>query len=204
MQDILRVSCPDTPPSSAAFLAALIDVRARTAGVPANPSRKLGGIPDPADGSGESVLIWVEAATDGPGPSAGHSRGLIVVAHGPGPEVAERSFVISYPVEAGGRAQRVPAVLGLLRAKSWSLLASRRSIMESGHANTAVLVNADQPGGEQRLWLAEPVPASRTHGRAHKPGLPRSLRPATAAAALAARRQGRAWIRSGPSRDPGA
>ena len=204
MQPILRSPCPDTPPSSAAFLAALIDERARTGGVPADPSPEPGAVPDPANGRGGSVLIWVEAAADGPGPPAGHRRGMIVVAHGSSPEVAERSFVISYPVEAGGRAQRVPAVLGLLRAKGWSLLASRRRTMVSGHANTAVLVNADQPGGEQRLWLAEPVPASRTHGRAHKPGLPHSLQPATASAALAARRQSRAWIGGGPSGNPGA
>ena len=204
MQTILRAPCPDNPPSSAAFLAALIDVRVRTGGVSANPSRRLGAVPDLANGRGGSVLIWVEAAADGPGPPAGHKRGMIVVAHGPSAEVAGRSFVISYPVEAGGQARRVTAVLGLLRARGWSLLASRRRNTAAGHANTAILVNANQPGGEQRLWLAEPVPAPRAHGRAHKPGLTHSLQPAKAVAAMAARRQNTAWIDDGPSGNPGA
>jgi hypothetical protein len=204
MQPILRAPCPDTPPSSAAFLAALIDKRARTGGVPTDPSREPGAVPDSADGRGGSVLIWVEAATDGPVPFAGHQRGMIVVAYGPGPEMGERSFVISYPVEAGSRAQRTPAVLGLLRTKGWSLMASRRRTTAAGHANTAVLVNTDRSGGEQWLWLAEPVPASRTHGRARRPGFLHPLRPTAAPAALTPRRQGRAWFGGSPSGDPGA
>ena len=204
MQPTLRPPRPNTPPSSAAYLTALIDEWARTGGVPANPSREPGAVPDPSDGRDGSVLIWVEAAADGPGPPAGHSRGMIFVAHGPGPKVTERSFVISYPIKTGGRAQRVHAVLGLLRAKGWSLVAYRRRTTASGHANTAVLVNTARPCREQRLWMGEPVPESRTQGRAHKPGLPRSLRAAAVPATLAAWRQGRAWTGGGSSGDPGA
>jgi len=183
MQPIQRTPCPDRPASSAACLAALIDERAMAGGVPADPSRGPGAAPSPADGT---VLIWMEGAAGGPGPAA-----------------AERSFVVSYPVEAGSQAQRIPAVLGLLRAKGWSLLASRRRTTATGHANTAVPVNAG-PGGEQRLWLAEPVPASRAQGRARKPGMPPPLRPAAAPVAMAVRRRARAWTGRGPGDHRGA
>ena len=185
MQPIQRAPCPDTPASSAAYLAALIDQQARTGGRSADWSRCPGTASGPADRRDGTVLIWVEAAADGPRPAGRHSRGMIVVAHGPSPAAAERSFVVSYPVEAGGQAQRVPAVLGLLRAKGWWLLASRRRKMASGHANTAVLVNTARIGGEQRLWLAEPVSATRAQGRVRKTGVPHSLRAAAAPAALA-------------------
>lgn len=204
MQPIKRAPCLETPPSSAAYLAALIDERARTGGVPADPSRDPGAAPGLTDGRNGNVLIWVDGTADGPDPPTGQSRGMIVVAHGSSPDVEERSFVISYPVEAGTWARRVPAVLDLLRAKGWSLLAFRRGTTASGHANTAVLVNTARPGGEQRLWLTEPVPASRTQGRARTPGLPRSLRFAAAPVALATRRRGRAWTRKGSSGEPGA
>ena len=142
----------------------------------------------------------MEGATAEAGTAAGYGRGVIVVAHGPGLRTAERSFVISYPVEAGGHAQRIPAVVGLLEALGWSLLATRRRRTASGHANTAVLVNTARPGVEQRLWLAEPVTAPQTLGRARKLGL---LPFPRAAAALKARRQAQAWINGIAIGDPG-
>ena len=203
MQPIQRAPCPDAPTSSAAYLAALIDGQARAGRAPADPPPGPGAASRPADGRDGAVLIWVEGAMDGPGPAPGRSRGMIVAAHGPSPAAAERTLVVSYPIEDGGPAQCIPAVLGLLRAKGWSLLASCHKRTATGHANTAVLVNVGL-GGERRLWLAEPVPASRAQGRARKPGLPHPPRAAAAPAALARRRQGRAWTEDGAGGGPGA
>lgn len=201
MQHIQRASCPDLSPSSAAYLAALIDGQARTNGPPDDPAHNPGMALAAPDGRDGNTLIWVEGAMAEPGPAAEHGRGMIVVAHGPGQAAAERSFVISYPVEAGGQAQRIPAVLGLLEAMGWSLLESRRRRTASGHANTAVLVNTVRPGGEQRLWLAEPVPDSRRRGHARKRERPHYVWPASALPILKAHRQVRAWTRGGASGD---
>ena len=199
MQPIQHASCPDVPPSSAAYLAALIDGQARTDGARADPAHDPGTAQDATGRRDGSTLIWVEGGTADPGGAAGHGRGMIVVACEDGHGAAGHSCVISYPIEAGGQAQRLPAVLALLETLGWSLLASRRKRTASGHANTAVLVNKARPGVEQRLWLAQPVPASREHGRTGKHGWLDAPRADTTPAALRMRRRAQAWTRGGAS-----
>ena len=162
MQPIQRALCPDTQLSSSACLAVLIDEHARTDGPPVKPGRDLAAPPDSTD---SNVLIWVEDAMAGPGLPAWRNRGMVVVAHGPGLAGAERAFIISCPVEAGGEGQQVPAVLSLLQAMGWSLLASQHRTTATGHVNTAVLVDKTRSEGEWRLWLAEPALAPKAQGR---------------------------------------
>ena len=193
MQPIHRTSCQDMQPSSSAslagYLARLIDgqVRARMALAAGAQGPDPAGTPRPAN-----ALIWVEddAAPEHATPEhamseridEGHasltlpsrSRGMIVVAHHPGQNVAERSFVISFPVGAKGGGQRVPAVSAMLARLGWSILSFRRQRTAPSHANTAVLVSMTPPDLEQRLWLAEPpVPGARTPAIPAQAGLGR-------------------------------
>ena len=182
--------------SSSACLAALIDEHARTDAPPVKPGRDPAVPSSPVDCN---VLIWVEDAVAGPGLPARHNRGMVVVAHGPGQAVAERSFVISCPVEASGEGRQVPAVLSLLQAMGWSLLASRHRTTATGHANTAVLVNKTCSGGERRLWLAEPALTPQAQGRARKNmrSNPMPCRAAAKSATSKARRQAAGWSDEG-------
>lgn len=212
MQLIHRTSCQDMQPSSSAslagYLARLIDGQARArmalaAGAPG---------PDPAGAPRRAnALIWVEddAAPEHATPEhampehidEGHaspvppprSRGMIVVAHRPGQDVAERSFVISFPVGAKGGGQRVPAVSAMLARLGWSILPFRHQRTAPIHANTAVLVSTTPPDLEQRLWLAEPpVPGTRSPAIPAQAGLGRHrysayrLRPSQAASSAGA------------------
>ncbi len=201
MQPIQHASCPDLPPSSAAYLAALIDGQARTDGARADPARDPGTAQDATGRREGSTLIWVEGGSADPGGAAGHVRGMIVVASEAGHGAAGHCCVISYPIAAGGQAQRLPAVLVLLEELGWSLLTSRRRRTASGHANTALLVNKARPGVEQRLWLVQPVPASRKHGRAGKHGWLDAPRADITPAVLEMRRRAQAWTRGGASGD---
>ena len=160
---------PRPPAIPAAYLAALIDEQARSSRLPAASGQERGAALGAADAGGPATLIWVEGAAAAPSPDAGRGRGMIVAAHGPGQAAAERSFVISFPAEAGHLTPRLPAVLSQLQAMGWSLLARRRRAAATGRADIAVLVNTARLGAKQRLWLAEPVPALRPrpprHGR---------------------------------------
>ena len=164
VQPIHRASCQDTPAPSAGrlagYLAELINTRARPRGASAEA-----GIGLDASGAPEgNELIWVE---DDPGLAprlvTEPSCGIIVVAHGPSQPAAQRSFVISFPLDGDGLPWRIPAVTGALAALNWTVLAVERCRTASGEANIAVLASKARPGGEQRLWLAEPSTAAPDH-----------------------------------------
>ena len=109
MQPIQRTSCRDQQPSSAAYLAAMIDRRTREYGLsarrPADTSKGLGIRMRRPDAG---VLIWVEGDAEVlPEPAAGRHRGMIVVAHRSGQGIADASFIISYPVDTDDDAPRV-------------------------------------------------------------------------------------------------
>ena len=152
--------------SLGASLAALIDRRVR-AGHEADGPGSTG-----ATGPNGSVLVWLDhpGPGSGPGPEsgpvAGSGRGVIVVMHRASQAVGARSFVVSFPAGTGGRGRQLGAVSRLLAAMGWSLLAFKRRQTEVGHADTAVLVNTRRFGGEQRLWLAEPVEGHTEPGSA--------------------------------------
>jgi hypothetical protein len=71
--------------------------------------------------------------------------------------------------------QQLGAVSALLVAMGWLLLASDRRKTELDHADTAVLVNTSRFGGEQTLWLAEPVEAHPEASRATAQHSPRPV-----------------------------
>jgi hypothetical protein len=166
MQPIQRISCRDQQPSSAAYLAAMIDSRARecslSAEKPADFSEGLGtrmGRP-PA-----SMLIWVESNAELlPEPAAGRHRGMILVAHGSGQCTVEGSFIISYPVETDDDAPHVTAVSGVLERMGWSVLATRQGSTPGRYVNTAALVSNGNSGSWQHMWLAETVGATEDPG----------------------------------------
>ena len=158
MQLIHRTSCQDIQPLSALplsdYLAALIDGQAQARRALAD-DRVQG--TDSTGPPGGNALIWVEGD---PKLADGRNRGMIVVGHGPDPTIAERSSVISYPLGTSDKRQCIPAVASALQKIGWSIVAFRCRKTAAGRANTAVLVNLDRPGGEQRLLLAEPIQAA--------------------------------------------
>ncbi len=154
---LLQDESPSLPSSLAVVLATLIDRRARV-------GRETKGPHGP--GTDGNVLIWLDHPMLGRGPVDTGGRGVIVVTHDANQAVMARSFVVSYPVEAGGEGRQLGTVSDILAAMGWSLLASNRRKIELGHADTAVLDNTSRFGGEQRLWLAEPVEADAEPGGA--------------------------------------
>ncbi len=169
MQPIQRTSCRDQQPSSAAYLAAMIDRRTReyglSAGRPADTSKGLGIRMRRPDAG---VLIWVEGDAEVlPEPAAGRHRGMIVVAHRSGQGIADASFIISYPVDTDDDAPRVAAVSGVLERMGWAVLGTRRGSTAGRYVNTAALVSNSDPGSgqsRQSLWLAETVGATEDPG----------------------------------------
>ena len=166
MQPIQRTTCRDQQPSSAAYLAAMIDRRTRehdlSAGRPADISEGLG---TRMQRPPASVLIWVEGDAELlPEPAAGRHRGMIVVAHGSGQGTAEGSFIISYPVDADDDAPHVAAVSGVLERMGWSVLVTRRGSTAGQYVNTAALVSNGNPRSGQHMWLAETVGATEDPG----------------------------------------
>lgn len=160
MQPIHRAPCQDdrTPSAGclAGYLAELIDTRARSRGTLA----EAGAGPDlPGEPDGNE-LIWVEGS---PGLATEPNRGMIVVAHEPGQATAQRSFVISFPLDPGGFLGRVPSIAGALATLDWTVLAVQRRKTAAGELNTAVLASKAQTGGNRRLWLAEPSAAAPAH-----------------------------------------
>ena len=156
MQSVQRTSLHDVPPAApaslATALATLVDRRVRVGRETASPERS---------GPDGNVLIWLDHPVPGSGLVASGRRGVIVVMHGANQAVAARSFVVSFPVgagpvENGDTGRQLGAVSKLLAGLGWLLLASDRRKTELGHADTAVLVTSGF-GGEQSLWLAEPV-----------------------------------------------
>ena len=169
MQPIHRAPCQDgrTPSAGclAGYLAELIDTRARSRGTLA----EAGAGPDlPGEPDGNE-LIWVEGS---PGLATKPNRGMIVVAHEPGQAAAQRSFVISFPLDSGGFLGRVPTIAGMLATLDWTVLAVQRCKTAAGELNTAVLASKAQPGGNRRLWLAEPSAVAPAH-----PGLSMPTQP---------------------------
>ncbi len=166
MQPIQRTSCRDQQPSSAAYLAAMIDRRTReydlSAGRPADISEGLG---TRMQRPPASVLIWVEGDAELlPEPAAGRHRGMIVVAHGSGQGTVEGSFIISYPVDTDDDAPHVAAISGVLERMGWSVLAKRHGSTARRYVNTAALVSNGNPGSGQHMWLAETVGATEDPG----------------------------------------
>jgi len=166
VQPIQRTTCRDQQPSSAAYLAAMIDRRTRehdlSAGRPADISEGLG---TRMQRPPASVLIWVEGDAELlPEPAAGRHRGMIVVAHGSGQGTAEGSFIISYPVDADDDAPHVAAVSGVLERMGWSVLVTRRGSTAGQYVNTAALVSNGNPRSGQHMWLAETVGATEDRG----------------------------------------
>ena len=157
MRPIERTSCQGIQPfpglGLVEHLAALIDGRTE----PDMTSGGGCGTTAPAKQAG-SALIWVEGEQDR---ADDHGRGIIVVGHGPDPATAARSSVISFPVGANDGQHCLHAVSNALRAFGWSVAASTGRKTATGRANTAVLVNRARPAGEQRLFLAEPIQATR-------------------------------------------
>lgn len=181
MQPIQRTLCRDRQPSSAAYLAAMIDGRAKdhdlSAARPGEFSEGLGTRMQRPDAS---VLIWVDGDAElVREPAAGRHRGMIVVAHSSGQGITEGSFIISYLVDTDDDGQHVAAVSGALEAMGWSVLASQRGRAAGGHVNTASLVSNARSGSEQRLWLAELV------GAAQDPSAPAHATASGSSAALA-------------------
>jgi hypothetical protein len=148
----LLQDAPPSPVSLAAALATLVDRRVRVGRETIGP-----------DGD---VLIWLEQSMPGSEPVASGARGVIVVMHGADQAAAARSFVVSFPIEAGGKGRQLGAVSDLMGALGWSLLASDRRKTDLGQVDTAVFVNTNGFEGEQRLWLAEPVEATPKASRA--------------------------------------
>ena len=167
MQPIHRTSCQDIQPLSATcradYLAALIDGQAQARRALAD-DRVQG--TDSTEPPGGNALIWVEGE---PKLADRRDRGMIVVGHGSDPAAAERSSVISYPLEASNQQQCIPAVTSALQGMGWSVVALRCRKTAAGRANTAVLVNQTRPGGEQRLLLAEPIQAAQQRPAAPMP-----------------------------------
>ena len=224
MQPIHRTSCQGTGPSAsvslAGYLARLIDGQAQ-----ARTALAAGGRGPDAAGDA-NALIWVEddAAPEqaaprnaaprnaapggdapgdpkhGPGLPGPRARRMIVAAHGPGQAMAERSFIISYPVGANGGGQRIPAVSAMLAGMGWSVLAFRRWRTALGRTSTAVLVNTARPGGEQRLWLAEPPVPSRRAPAVRTAAIPAQAGPGRPCRAVLRLRMPSAIRRSGASR----
>ena len=161
MQPIQRSACPDPLSSPAAHLAALIDEQARTTHLPAAQEEEYSAAPGAADASGPVTLIWVEGAAAQPSPGFAATRSIIVAAHRRGETCADRSFIISFPVEAGIPIPQLPTVLRLLKGLGWSLLTRRRTGTAVRSVRVAVLANTARPGPEQRLWLSEPMSAVR-------------------------------------------
>jgi hypothetical protein len=178
VQLIQRTSCPDRQQSPAAYLAAMIDERARNAGRSAERSGVISGdLGTLVQRPDASVLIWVEDNAElVREPAAERLRGMILVAHVAGQGCKNGSFIISYPVDANEDRERVDAVSSVLEGMGWSVVGSLCEGTAQGHVNTAVLVSNAHLGSEQRLWLAEPVgesphsvaranaPASRSSG----------------------------------------
>jgi len=173
VQPIQRSAYPDPLSSPAAHLAALIDEQARSTPPPAAHEQGRDAAPGNAEASGPATLIWVEDPAAQPSPGFTAARSIIVAAHRRGETCADRSFIISFPAEAGVPLPQLPAVLRLLEGLGWSLLMRRRIGKEVGSARVAVLANTARPGPEQRLWLSEPMSAVR----------PRALRDGRAAVA---------------------
>lgn len=174
VQPIHRASCQDAQAPSAGrlagYLAELINTRARSCGALAGTGVGL-------DSSGKpegSELIWVEGD---PGLAKDPSRGMIVVAHGPGQPATQRSFVISFPLDGDGSPWRIPAVTDALATLDWTVVAVQRRRTAAGEANTAVLASEARPGGERRLWLAEPSAAAPDHPGSSLPDHPGPVQP---------------------------
>lgn len=161
MQPIQRSACPDPLSSPAAHLAALIDEQARSTPLPASDEQGRDAAQGNADASGPATLIWVEGPAAQPSPGTAAARSIIVAAHRRGETCADRSFIISFPAEAGVPIPQLPAVLQLLEGLGWSLLKRRRVGIAGGYAGVALLANTARPGPEQRLWLSEPMSAVR-------------------------------------------
>jgi hypothetical protein len=163
VQPIQHTLCPDRQQPPIAYLATMIDKRARDYGPSASGSggrswENLRLLETGMQRPDASVLIWVDGDDQrSPVSSSKRHRGMIVVAHGSGQGKSEGSFIISYPVATDDRAQHLPAVSGLLVAMGWAVLASRRERTDGGKVNTATLVNTAHVGRKQILWLAEAV-----------------------------------------------
>ena len=166
MHPIQRTSCRDQQPSSAVYLAAMIDRRTREHGLSARrPADIFDGVGTPTQRPAASVLIWVEGdAEQPPEPAAVQHRGMIVAAHGSGQGLAEVSFIISYPVGTDDDAPHVTAVSGVLEQMGWAVLGTRRGSTAGRYVNTAALVSNGDPGSGQHLWLAETVDATEDPG----------------------------------------
>ena len=208
MQPIQRTSCRDQQPSSAAYLAAMIDRRTREYGLsarrPADTSKGLGIRMRRPDAG---VLIWVEGDAEVlPEPAAGRHRGMIVVAHRSGQGIADASFIISYPVDTDDDAPRVAAVSGVLERMGWAVLGTRRGSTAGRYVNTAALVSNSDPGSgqsRQSLWLAETVGATEDPCKSTPaPVSGTSAAPAASAARTwGIRDQLEAWVNEGGAGD---
>ena len=169
MHPIQRTSCRDQQPSSAVYLAAMIDRRTREHGLSAGrPADIFDGVGTRTQRPAASVLIWVEGdAEQPPEQAAVQLRGMIVAAHGSGQGLAEGSFIISYPVGTDDDAPHVTAVSGVLEQMGWAVLGTRRGSTAGRYVNTAALVSNSDPGSgqsRQSLWLAETVGATEDPG----------------------------------------
>ena len=208
MQPIQRTTCRDQQPSSAAYLAAMIDRRTREHDLSAGGRRRFRGLGDPdATTARQHFLIWVEGDAELlPEPAAGQHRGMIVVAHGSGQGTAEGSFIISYPVDADDDAPHVAAVSGVLERMGWAVLGTRRGSTAGRYVNTAALVSNSDPGSgqsRQSLWLAETVGATEEPCKSTPaPVSGTSAAPAASAARTRGiRDQLEAWVNEGGAGD---
>jgi len=170
VQPIQRSACSDPLPSPAAHLAALIDEQARSTPPPAAHEQGGDAAPGNADASAPATLIWVEGPVAQPSPGIAAVRSILVAAHRRGETCADRSFIISFPAEAGVSIPQLPTALRLLKGLGWSPLTRRRTGTAVGSARVAALANTARPGPEQRLWLSEPMsvvrPRAPRNGRA--------------------------------------
>lgn len=162
MNRIQRELCSERELSSAVYLAAIIDRKARDhAGLAGEPSsaptnaRHLEQRPD------AGALIWVEGDSEPVGGViCARHRAMIVVAYQTAGSSSQGSVIISYPFDSDDDEQHVDAISGVLEAMGWSLLASRCGRTPVGHVNSAILTRSNHCGVQQRLWLAEPGSAA--------------------------------------------
>ena len=140
MQPVQRSAYPDPWSSPTAHLAARIDEQARSTHLPAAQEKEGSAAPGNADASGPATLIWVEAAAAQPGPGTAAARSIIVAAHSRGEACVNRSFITSFPVEAGITIPQLPTVRRLLKGLGWSLLPRRHTGLAGGCARVAAMV----------------------------------------------------------------
>lgn len=157
MHRIQRESCCERELSSAVYLAAMIDRKARDHAASAVGRRD---VPTDARHSVQrpdvSALIWVEGDPEpGDGLTPNRHRAMIVVAYQAGQGSRQGSVIISYPFNSDDDEPHVDAISSKLGAMGWSLLASRCGRTSAGHVNSATLTRSDYCGLHHRLWLAE-------------------------------------------------